>query len=210
MTKVLIVPGLNGSGFNHWQTAWEQVRRDCIRVEQRSWSDPEPDEWTARLDQAVRAAGEPVVFAAHSLGCLAIAHAASVHGNWDGWVRGALLVAPCDPSREGAPPAVARFAPARRPLPFASTVVASRNDPYASIERSRCFADVWGSSLIDVGMAGHINAASGLGDWRAGQVALEALIRGPSVATALKLAAVRAERLDRQGYIRACGERWAI
>ncbi len=53
-------------------------------------------------------------------------------------------------------------------LPFPSTVVASSNDPYVSLERARYFAQCWGSQFVDLGAAGHINTASGLGDWPAG------------------------------------------
>jgi predicted alpha/beta hydrolase family esterase len=54
------------------------------------------------------------------------------------------------------------------PLPFASTVVASTDDPYVSMERAALFARSWASRFVVIGAAGHINTASGLGDWPAG------------------------------------------
>lgn len=32
--SVLILPGLNGTGVDHWQTHWEQAFPDFIRVQQ--------------------------------------------------------------------------------------------------------------------------------------------------------------------------------
>ncbi|MFZ4690241.1 MAG: RBBP9/YdeN family alpha/beta hydrolase [Polymorphobacter sp.] len=174
-TTVIIVPGFNGSGPDHWQTRWHASRSDCVRVEQAAWHDPEPGAWCAALDAAIAAAPGHVVLVAHSLGCATVAH-------WAGSaavdrVAGALLVAPCDVDRPGLPAAIARFAPMpRRGLPFRSTVVASSNDTYATLPRARQFAADWGSAFIDAGAIGHINSASGLGDWPFGQVLLDTLI----------------------------------
>jgi len=63
-----------------------------------------------------------------------------------------------------------------QPLPFKSTLVASRNDPYCSFERAQTFAQAWGSGLVDAGALGHINADSGLGAWPHGLVWLNQLI----------------------------------
>lgn len=176
----LIVPGLAGSGPAHWQTVWEETRGDCARVAQRDWDDPDPDEWVATLHRAIWRAEPPVVLVAHSLGCLLVARWADAFRS-DDHVLGALLVAPCDPECPRAPDTVARFGPlSARSLPFASTVVASRDDPYASFDRARRFADTWGSSFVDAGAAGHINANSGLGDWRFGQVLLDEIVARPA------------------------------
>lgn len=197
---VLIVPGLHGSGEAHWQSAWERTRADCRRVEQKSWDEPDPFEWSYTLQRAVEAADRPVVLAAHSLGCLLVAHWASVYASgFDTKVAGALLVAPCDPERPGVPAQVARFLPLpRRPLPFRTTVVASRDDPYATIERSRCFADLWGGAFVDAGELGHINAASGLGDWSFGQVLLDEILAATRDAGRhARLAALRSAGLNK-------------
>jgi predicted alpha/beta hydrolase family esterase len=53
-------------------------------------------------------------------------------------------------------------------LPFASTLVASSNDQWASLARAQQFATAWGSELVNLGPAGHINADSGHGEWPAG------------------------------------------
>jgi len=35
--SVLIHPGLNGSGPDHWHTHWEQAFPDFVRVQQADW-----------------------------------------------------------------------------------------------------------------------------------------------------------------------------
>ncbi|MEP9402821.1 RBBP9/YdeN family alpha/beta hydrolase [Sphingomonas silueang] len=175
---VLTVPGLNGSGPSHWQTLWEQSRPDTARVELGLWSRPLRNAWVTKLDQAIRQAQAPVVLAAHSLGCLAVAWWAQLSGQPYGWpVAGALLVAPADVDRAGAPIELQGFAPAPRiPLPFPSIVVASTDDPWVSIERAHSMAVDWGSHFVDAGAQGHLNAASGIGWWEEGQELLDRVI----------------------------------
>ena len=60
-------------------------------------------------------------------------------------------------------------------LPFRSIVVASRDDQYITMDRAREYAAAWGSELVDLGDAGHINAASGLGTWAVGYGLLQRL-----------------------------------
>ncbi len=178
LPTVLTVPGLNGSGPSHWQTLWEQSRPDTARVELGLWSRPLRNAWVTKLDQAIRQAQAPVVLAAHSLGCLAVAWWAQLSGQPYGWpVAGALLVAPADVDRQGAPPELQGFAPAPRfSLPFPSLVVASTDDPWVSIERAHSMAVDWGSHFIDAGAQGHLNAASGIGWWEEGQELLDRVI----------------------------------
>lgn len=176
LASVRIIPGLGGSGPDHWQSHWLRHRPECRRVEQMDWDNPDPRRWIAALDTAVRAAPAPVVLIAHSLGCALVSHWVANGGAVER-IGGALLVAPCDPERAGAPAVIQRFAPLPElALPFRSTVVASSNDPYATLDRARSFADQWGSAFIDAGPIGHINAHSGLGDWVFGQVLLDTLI----------------------------------
>lgn len=174
-TPILIVPGLNNSPDNHWQSYWERALPAAERVEQFDWERPTLGDWTAGLAEAVRRR-PGAVLVAHSLGCALVAHYAQISGGRG--VAGALLVAPADVSRERpAGPLLKGFAPIpREPLPFPSTVVASRNDPYVSFERAAFFAQCWGSVLVDVGLSGHINVASGHGPWHEGRLHLDDLI----------------------------------
>ncbi|MBL8685029.1 MAG: alpha/beta hydrolase [Myxococcales bacterium] len=180
--ETLILPGLGGSGPDHWQTRWEALY-GYERVEQVDWDRPSLDAWTEALDARVRRAASPVVLVAHSLACSLVAHWARERASRG--VIAALLVAPADvDALVDAMPVVRSFAPVpERALPFASAVVASADDPYVSLDRARLFASNWGSAFEDVGALGHINAASKLGDWDDGHGMLVALRDGASRGT---------------------------
>ena len=175
---ILTVPGLGGSGEAHWQTLWERGRGDTVRADLGMWDRPHRNAWVTKLDQAIRSARAPVVLAAHSLGCVAVAWWATLSGQPYGWpVMGALLVAPADVDRADAPPELAGFAPSPRTLlPFPSLVVASEDDPWIDPAKARSLAAQWGSSFVEAGPLGHINAASGIGDWAEGKALLAALV----------------------------------
>lgn len=173
-SPVLILPGIGNSGPDHWQTRWEQADPAFTRVAQRDWERPICSEWVAALDLAVQRAGPAAVLVAHSLACLVVAHwAARSHAP----IRGALLVAVPDPTGPNFPPQAQGFAatPARR-FAFPSTLVVSRDDPYGTTAHSARLAAAWGSEVVDIGACGHINAASGLGDWPAGRALLSSLL----------------------------------
>jgi len=177
LPTALILPGLSSSGPEHWQTLWEQSDPTCRRVEQAEWETPRCADWVSTLDDAVARSEESVALVAHSSSCALVAHwARDASAANLAKVRGALLVAPSDPDGPSFPEGPTGFAPipmAR--LPFRSIVVASRDDPYITIERAREYAAAWGSELVDVGDAGHINAASGLGTWAVGYGLLQRL-----------------------------------
>jgi predicted alpha/beta hydrolase family esterase len=174
--NVLILPGWQDSGPQHWQSLW-QVRFGYQRVEQHDWLRPLRGDWIARLEDVVLGADEPAVLVAHSLGCMLVA-AWSAHSRNAHCVKSALLVAPGDVACETLRPVLGSWLPVpQMALPFKSTLVASRDDPNCSFERSQGFAAAWGASLVDLGNAGHVNANSGLGDWLQGQALLDELIR---------------------------------
>jgi len=177
---VLTIPGLNNSGPDHWQTLWENRRGDCTRVDLGSWASPNRNAWVTRLDAAIREANGPVVLAAHSLGCLAVAWWGALQSQPFGWpVVGALLVAPPDCDRMETPETIGGFGPTPRVhLPFPSILVASRDDPYIFFERAHSMGKNWGSTIVDAGFCGHINADSDLDDWPFGQALLDQLIDG--------------------------------
>jgi uncharacterized protein len=174
--KLLILPGLGGSGPEHWQTRWESCERACARVQQRDWDRPTLAEWLVAVDEALARQDGPVVLVAHSLACALVAHGAR-RPAWAS-VVGALLVAPADvESPAHTPPETRGFAPMPAgPLPFPTLVVASLDDPYVAPERARHFARCWNAELVEVGALGHINAASGLGDWAEGRRLLGTLL----------------------------------
>jgi predicted alpha/beta hydrolase family esterase len=175
---VLTIPGLNNSGPGHWQTLWEEQRGDCQRVDLGSWASPNRNAWVNRLDAAIREVNGPIILAAHSLGCLAVAWWGALQSQAYGWpVTGALLVAPPDCDRMETPETIGGFGPVpRAPLPFPTILVASRNDPYIFFERAHSIGKNWGSSFVDAGHSGHINAESGLAEWGFGQALLDQLV----------------------------------
>ena len=61
-------------------------------------------------------------------------------------------------------------------LPFPSLVLASTNDPYSKLERTKYFAETWGSELISIGDLGHVNNDSNLGKWSEGKNLLKKFI----------------------------------
>lgn len=191
--RILTIPGLWNSGIDHWQTRWERERDDCARIELGCWDDPIRTVWMSRIDQAIYEARGDIVLVAHSLGCHAVAWWAKQLGpSGTAQVRGALLVAPPDVDRTDADPRILRFGPTPIvTLPFPSVVVASQDDPYARMVRSKAMARAWGAHLIDVGECGHINTASNLGNWPDGQDILSMLIgshHGRPVAQTTRLA----------------------
>ncbi|MES2698933.1 MAG: alpha/beta hydrolase [Pseudomonadota bacterium] len=176
---ILLVPGLNNSNADHWQSRWEHQRDDCHRVDLGMWNDPHRNTWVNKLNLAIHRAGRPVILVAHSLGCLAVAWWAEYEqpafGNP---VVGALLVAPPDVDRPGTDPRLARFGSCpRQPLPFPAFLAASRNDDYCQHLTARMLARDWGVRFADAGAKGHINAESAIGDWDFGQVLLNQLLR---------------------------------
>jgi predicted alpha/beta hydrolase family esterase len=170
---ILIVAGLWNSGPQHWQTHWERKYSKWERVAHRDWHAPDRDEWVAELDAAIAACNGRPILVAHSLGCMLVAQWAQAGSHLN--VAGAFLVAPSDVDAPSYPIDAGGFRPVPMArLPFPSVLVASTDDPYAEIARSRAFAQAWGSKLIEIGDAGHINADTGFGPWPEGERMLEA------------------------------------
>ena len=119
------------------------------------------------LDRAIGSATRTTVLLGHSCGSVAVAHWAA---QYDRRVAGAVLVAPSDVERANVAPAVAAFGPMPLGvLPFPTLLIASEDDPCCAPERARMFARAWGSELVFVGRAGHLNTASGHGAWPEGK-----------------------------------------
>lgn len=162
---VLIVPGLRDHVAEHWQTVLG------ARLPRRAADGPHgPRLHGAAIEREAQAVEGPLVVVAHSGGAVMLAH----------WARstrrpvlGALLATPPDferPMPEGYPTiadlAAGGWLPVpRERLPFPSIVAASRNDPLGSFDRVAGLARDWGSRLVDLGPVGHLNPASGFGEW---------------------------------------------
>jgi predicted alpha/beta hydrolase family esterase len=173
--SVLTVPGREGAGPDHWLSHWEAAMPAFTRVQQASWVAPVYAEWAAALSARVAEARQPVLLLAHSLGTSLVMRWAFEHPDLARRVAGAFLAAPSDrdamQGRADVP--VQGFGPMLlAPLPFASLVLGSRNDPFVSLARAQQFAAAWGSSFVDAGEHGHLSSAAQLGCWPAGLIAL--------------------------------------
>jgi uncharacterized protein len=187
IATVLLLPGWQNSGSDHWQSRWERSY-GYARVQQHDWMQPLRGDWIARLQDVVldhvaqKPPGAPanIVLVAHSLGCQLVA-AWAASSALTSHIRGALLVAPGDPQREELAGVLGSWQRiARQTLTFPSFLLGSRDDPYCSFERAQDFARAWGARFIDCGDCGHINAESGLGDWPQGHALLRQLADGPA------------------------------
>jgi uncharacterized protein len=175
-SNVLILPGWENSGENHWQSLWE-ARHGYVRVDQHDWIHPLRGDWMGRLEEMVLSRDEPAVLVAHSLGCI-LAAAWSAHSRNTHRVKAALLVAPSDVERPDIRDQIPTWSPIELgALAFPSVLLASRDDPYCAFERSRLFAYAWGAQFMDYGECGHINADSGLASWPEGHVLLQDLMK---------------------------------
>ncbi|MFD3540984.1 RBBP9/YdeN family alpha/beta hydrolase [Streptomyces sp. NPDC058662] len=179
MVAYVVIPGIDGSDEQHWQSRWEaRWGAAAARTAPASWSEPDLSDWTAAVQTAyesVAGRDRQVVLVAHSLGCWAAAH-------WLEQARpegvAAFLVAPPNPRGPAFPArAAATFLdPPIRPLPCRSMVVASDDDPYCDAPAAASFARGWQAELHLVTGHGHINSGSALGDWRTGRELLDGLV----------------------------------
>lgn len=174
MTHYFIIPGLGNSGPEHWQSYFESGGDQFQRISQREWDAPDCAEWISTIDKTLEGfEGKDVILIGHSLGCATIAHWAE---KYQKSIKAALLVAPSDLEA----PAYQFPATGFSPMPlnkikFRTIVVASEDDPWVSLDRAKFFAENWGSEFINIGTAGHINAASGHFRWEEGLAILKTL-----------------------------------
>ena len=173
----LVLPGIGNSGPDHWQTRWEAIDPALRRLHQAEWDAPRCADWVRTLDARLTAADRPVHLVAHSSACLMVAHWAAQAAPANlARVAGALLVGPSDPDGPSYPAGPTGFSPVPLiRLPFPTIVVASTDDEYVALERAREFAAAWGSRIVVLERAGHINSASGLGNWLEGYALLGSL-----------------------------------
>lgn len=170
---VLFVPGLRDHVDDHWQTHAARALPRSVTVTPLTTDRLSRAARVAALDDALRAINGDVVIAAHSAGCLMVAHWAESPTRA---IRGALLATPADvenPLPAGYPTpeelTAGGWCPIARPvLPFPTIVVASRNDPLADFGRAAGLAQDWGATLHDGGEVGHLNPPAGFGPWPEG------------------------------------------
>ena len=170
---VVLVPGLRGHVEDHWQTRLAASLPGARTVPPLGRTDASLRDRVTLLDQTVEQVAGPVILVAHSAGVLVTAHWAAQHG--PARVVGALLATPPALATElpGEYPSIDELRAhgwlpiPRRPLPFPSIVATSDDDPLGNPVRVRALAAAWGSRLHPLGAVGHLNPASGFGDWPA-------------------------------------------
>lgn len=121
-------------------------------------------DWVSNINTAVMQYDpESVILISRSMGGIAIAHWAS-HYNLQ--IKGAMIVAPPDLENPFQNLPIENFTPIpTKKLPFPSVIVASSNDYWVTKERTIQFSRNWGSELLFIENAGHINAESGYTNW---------------------------------------------
>lgn len=167
---ILIIPGLRDHVADHWQTL---LAAKLPKVHSVAPLEHDKLSCAARVDAIERTLSSidgPVILVAHSAGTMMVAHWAR-HATRP--IQGALLATPSDmetPMPAGYP-TVDQLADngwlpiPRKRLPFPSILAASSNDPLSGLERNRALAQAWGSRLVELGPVGHLNPASGFGEW---------------------------------------------
>lgn len=166
--SLLIIPGLNNSDENHWQTHWQNAFDNTHRIDIRDWHQADLDKWRDGILRALAVAGRPSVLVAHSFGALA---AASIAAEFPQWVEKLLLVAPADPDKFH----IAQRLP-QAPLPVPTQLVASSNDPWMKESKAALWANIWKAEYLCIDNIGHINSDSQIGVWPEGLQQLTKLI----------------------------------
>jgi predicted alpha/beta hydrolase family esterase len=169
--RLLVIPGLNDSGPAHWQS-WLQghFSRHAVRVEQDDWASADLARWAQRIEMTLtRHPRSRWVAVAHSFGCLALLRHLALGGEG---VQSALLVAPADPAKFG----VAGKLPRSR-LAIPSVLLASETDPWMKFESACAWSRVWGSQVISLGDAGHINTEAGFGPLPPAKTLVELMVQ---------------------------------
>jgi predicted alpha/beta hydrolase family esterase len=174
----LMVPGIDGSDSQHWQSIWEADWRGyATRIAPTSWREPELVDWVDAIDAAMPPADTgDVIIVAHSLGCVAATQWA-IRGRHA--ARGLFLAAPPDTTGLAFPAAAASFTGLEyAPLHMPALVVCSEDDPYCSTQAAHRLAQSWHAGLVSAGHGGHLNSASGLSSWPFGRALLDAFEAG--------------------------------
>lgn len=180
---VVMIPGVRDHVANHWQTLLElklSASRTVVTVPHLPAEKLDCAARVTAIERTLAAIEGPVILVAHSGGVILVTHWAQ---RYQRTIHGALLAVPPDfeqPLPAGYPTLeelqTHGWLPVPRAvLPFRSIVAASTNDPLAKQERVLDMARDWGSMLVDIGAVGHLNPASGFGEWPQAESLIQAL-----------------------------------
>ena len=169
---ILIVPGLRDHVPQHWQTLLANQLDHVRTVAPMGRHELDCGARCAAIEAAAQNIEGDIILVAHSGGVITTAHWAQSTRRQ---IKGAVLATPPDfetPMPDGYPTMDELEHAGWLPVPWGklpvpSIVAASRNDPLAAYDRVSEMARDWGSALIDLGHVGHLNPASGFGEWPA-------------------------------------------
>lgn len=169
MVHTVIVPGVGGSEYAHWQSWLQRQLISCSRVEQQDWALPILEKWVEQFVRTVQPIQEPIQIVAHSFGCLTTVAALAQHPEFNKKIRNLVLVAPANPARFGDEgfsrhsknDYQAYFHGLKLNVP--TTLIISENDPWLSFTDAQTLAKAWEIQPVNLGQVGHINVASGFG-----------------------------------------------
>lgn len=176
---ILILPGWQDSGPQHWQSIWLRKFPNAVKVMQEDWMYPKKHAWVETLNTYIENYQErDIILVGHSLACATFAFWSNEYfSESSAHVKGALLVGPGDTDAPNFPKEISGFAPMPlKKLKFRSIVVASDNDPLVHIDRAKYFAECWDAEFINIGSHGHINTDAGFGEWPEGEKLLQKLV----------------------------------
>lgn len=169
MIHTVIVPGVGGSEYAHWQSWLQRQLMSCSRVQQQDWNTPILQTWIDTFVDTVGSIQDDIQIVAHSFGCLTTVAALSQHPALNQKIKNLILVAPANPARFGE----AGFARQSHQdyqhyfhqlkITVPTTLLISENDPWLSFEDANFLAQAWKLNPINLGQVGHINVASGFG-----------------------------------------------
>lgn len=176
---ILVLPGWQDSGPNHWQSIWLNKYPNAVKVVQNDWLYPVKNEWVKTLNEYIdKYKDKDIILVGHSLACATFAfwsNECSIKSHVK--IKGTLLVSPSDMDLLNFPKEIQGFSPMPlEKLNFKSIVVVSDNDPWVSLDRANYFAECWGAELVNIGSHGHINSDAGFGEWLEGENLLKKLL----------------------------------
>lgn len=165
----IIVPGVGGSDYDHWQSWLQRQLMSCSRVQQQDWNYPLLSHWIRNFVQTVAVVESPIQVVAHSFGCLTTVAAIQQHPELAKKIKKLILVAPANPSRFGengfARDSVSDYAAYfhQIQLKIPTDLIISENDPWLDFEDAKALSKAWNIRPINLGRVGHINVESGFG-----------------------------------------------
>ena len=165
----IIVPGVGGSDYDHWQSWLQRQLMCCSRVQQHDWNHPVLSEWIQNFVNTVKNIEAPIQVVAHSFGCLTTVAALEQHPELAKKIKKLVLVAPANPQRFGDQGFArnshndysAYFHQIKLKIP--TEMLISENDPWLNFADAKKLAKSWNVKATNLGKVGHINVDSGFG-----------------------------------------------